>query len=131
MPTLSKISQQRLETCHPDLIKVFTAVAATWPLQIIEGHRTKALQDAAFKAKKSQLPWPKSYHNSTPSNAVDAAPLPIDWADRERFSFFAGWVLATANGMGVELVWGGDWDGDLSLKNNSFDDLVHFEMKVR
>ena len=31
--------------------------------------------------------------------------------------------------MGIDLIWGGDWDGDTDLNDNNFDDLVHFELK--
>lgn len=31
--------------------------------------------------------------------------------------------------MGVTLRWGGDWDSDTEVNDNSFDDLVHFEIK--
>jgi len=30
--------------------------------------------------------------------------------------------------MGVDLRWGGDWDGDTEVRDNGFDDLVHFEI---
>ena len=29
---------------------------------------------------------------------------------------------------GVEIRWGGDWDSDTQVKDNKFDDLVHFEL---
>ena len=60
--------------------------------------------------------------------AVDVAPYPIAWDDRERQTLFAGYVLATAKALGVELRWGGDWDGDTEVRDNQFDDLVHFEL---
>ncbi len=96
---------------------------------ILCGHRTKAEQNALFLDGKSQLQYPNGKHNSIPSRAVDVAPYPIDWNDRERFSYFAG-----ARGIGVGASpgiagrWGGDWDKDNKLKDNSFDDLVHFEL---
>ena len=60
--------------------------------------------------------------------AVDVAPYPIDWNDRERFTYFAGYVMGIAAKMGIKLRWGGDWDRDHNLKENSFDDLPHFEI---
>jgi hypothetical protein len=30
--------------------------------------------------------------------------------------------------MGIELRWGGDWSMDFEVKDNRFDDLVHFEI---
>jgi hypothetical protein len=63
-----------------------------------------------------------------PAEAVDAAPYPIDWKDRERFSYFAGVVLGIAQSQGLQLTWGGDWDRDWQLRDNTFDDLLHFEL---
>ena len=79
-------------------------------------------------AGKSQLEYPKSRHNLVPSMAVDVCPYPIDWNDRERFSYFAGYVRGVAAGMGIDIRWGGDWDSDGEVKDNSFDDLPHFEL---
>jgi hypothetical protein len=33
-----------------------------------------------------------------------------------------------AHEMGVKIRWGGDWDSDGEIKDNSFDDLVHVEL---
>ena len=30
--------------------------------------------------------------------------------------------------LGVRLRWGGDWDSDLEVDDNDFDDLPHFEL---
>lgn len=128
MPTLSRRSQDRLATCDPRLIQLMTAVSAHWDVLILEGHRTKQAQDAAKAAGNSKLAWPNSRHNSLPSRAVDAAPLPLDWSDRERFSLFAGFVLGIAAEQGIKLRWGGDWNQDTQVGDNRFDDLVHFEL---
>ena len=63
-----------------------------------------------------------------PSLAIDAAPSPIDWNDRERFFYFAGVVKGVAEEMGIKIRWGGDWDGDNDFDDQTFDDLVHFEL---
>ena len=63
-----------------------------------------------------------------PSLAVDVAAYPIAWDDRARQTLFAGYVLATAKAMGVDLRWGGDWNRDTEVRDNGFDDLVHFEI---
>ena len=38
------------------------------------------------------------------------------------------WSEDSYEQMGIDLIWGGDWDGDTDLKDNAFDDLVHFEL---
>ena len=73
--------------------------------------------------------FPNGKHNSSPSLAVDCIPYPLDWSDRERMTYFAGFVKGIATMMGYPIRWGGDWDGDTILSDNNFDDLVHFEIK--
>lgn len=124
----SKISQARLDTCHPDLQAVLNEVIKKVDFTVICGHRSQAEQDLAFHTGKSKLRFPRSKHNTTPSKAVDIAPYPIDWNNRERFYFLAGIVLGTADRMGIQLRFGGDWDRDGNITDNNFDDLVHFEI---
>lgn len=126
--SLTAKDHERLFTCRKELQALFARIALTYPCAILEGHRDEQAQMAAFNAGKSQLPWPKGKHNSLPSFAVDVAPLPINWRDREAFAHFAGFVLGIADCMGYTIRWGGDWDMDRSLANNRFDDLVHFEL---
>ena len=56
-------------------------------------------------------------------------PYPVDWADRERFHLFAGFVLGIARGMDINLRWGGDWNQNFEVDDNMFDDFPHFELK--
>lgn len=133
MPEFSKLSKQRLQTCHPDLQRLFGEVIKNFDCVVLCGHRGEAEQDAAVKAGNSKTRWPNSKHNPTPSLAADVGPYekptqPIDWQDRERLTLFAGFVLGTAQALGIRLRWGGDWDQDTQVKDNSFDDLVHFEL---
>lgn len=95
---------------------------------ILTGHRNKVDQDEAFATGRSQLRFPQSKHNKAPSWAVDIAPWPIDWNDRERFILLAGLVLGIGRMMGVNLRWGGDWNMNWSIKDESFFDLPHFEL---
>jgi len=125
---LSALSRRRLDQCDPRLVRLFEEAARLVPCVILEGHRDRAAQDAAFAAGKSKLRWPQGKHNYLPSHAVDAAPLPLDWGDRERFCLFAGVVLGLAAAQGTALRWGGDWNRDFRVKDNRFDDLVHFEL---
>lgn len=128
MPRFSNTSATRLAQCDPRLRAVFDEVIRHFDCTILCGHRAKAEQDAAFAAGNSKVQWPNGKHNTVPSLAVDAAPYPIDWEDRERATFFAGVVMGTAWQMGIELRWGGDWDRDTQVNDNTFDDLWHFEL---
>ncbi|MUH96357.1 M15 family peptidase [Aliivibrio fischeri] len=127
---MNKFSQQsatRLASCHPQLQKVFTKVLEICDCSILCGHRTEAEQNA-LPSSNTQVRFPNSKHNSVPSKAVDATPYPYDEDDRERFSYFAGIVIGVGASMGIVIRWGGDWDRDNELKDNGFDDLMHFEL---
>jgi peptidoglycan LD-endopeptidase CwlK len=129
MPKFSKKSKAKLNTCDKRLIELFNKVVKKFDCTIIEGHRSKDRQNKLFDEGKSKLQYPNGKHNATPSMAVDVAPYPIDWNDRERFTYFAGYVVGIAYQMGLKIRWGGDWDMDTQVKDNNFDDLPHFEIK--
>jgi len=96
--------------------------------KVISGRRGKEEQDYLFDTGRSKLQYPDSEHNEEPSKAIDVIPYPIDWSDRERMTLFAGIMLGIASEIGVTLRWGGDWDRDTQLSDNSWDDLAHFEI---
>lgn len=131
MPSFGRRSQSNLDECHPALQAVMAEVVKTFDISVIEGHRPREEQEAAVHAGKSKVHWPNSKHNSTPSMAVDVIPWPFGlkgWEDRARFTFMAGFILGTAEAMGVKLRWGGDWDGDRTWTDQTFHDLPHFEI---
>lgn len=128
MPSFSKHSVNNLSTADHRLRVLFERVVQEFDCTVITGHRSKKDQDAAVAAGNSKTKWPNSKHNSVPAQAVDVIPYPVDWDDRERMSFFAGFVKGVALSMGIKIRWGGDWDQDTEVKDNSFDDLVHFEL---
>lgn len=131
----SKISKARLNECHRDIQVVFEEVLKTFDNSIICGHRGEQEQSVAFESGFSKVNYPDSRHNSYPSMAVDALPYPIDWKDEKRMIYFAGFVMATAirlkeeNKITHNLRWGGDWDRDLDLKDNKFQDYPHYELR--
>ena len=129
MPKFGKRSRERLSTCDKRLQEVFNEVIKTVDCSVLEGHRGKDRQNMLYKEWKTKLTFPKGRHNSSPSNAVDVVPYPVDWGDRERFHLFAGFVLGIAKGMGINLRWGGDWNINWFVDDNKFDDFPHFEIK--
>jgi len=104
VPKFGRTSRKRLKTCDEDLIFLFE-----------EG--------------KSKLKYPEGNHNKKPSTAIDVVPYPIDWEDRERMTYFAGYVKGIAMMLGIPIRWGGDWNSNNELKDNNFDDLPHFELR--
>ena len=129
MPEFSVKSLEKLSTCHPDLQRVFKEIVKHFDCTILEGHRGQERQNKMFDEGRSQLRFPHGKHNQVPSLAVDVAPYPIKWTDRDRFHYFAGFVKGIALQMGVGIRWGGDWDSDTQVDDNRFDDLPHFELK--
>ena len=129
MPRFGTNSKARLATCHEDLQKVFNEVIKHIDCSVLEGHRGEKLQNKYFDECKSKLRFPNVNHNNNPSTAVDVVPYPIDWDDRERMTYFAGFVKGVAYKMGIPIRWGGDWNNNNQLKDKSFDDLPHFELR--
>ena len=130
MPKFGTTSKRRLSECDERLHIVFNDVVQIFDCAVLQlgGYRDKETQDELFRMGKSHLLWPNSQHNQNPSLAIDVAPYPIDWNDRERFNYFAGFVMATALSHGITLRWGGDWNQDWQVRDNQFDDLPHFEI---
>lgn len=128
MPAFGKASQEKLATCDPRLQKVFNEVIKHFDCTVIEGHRGEEAQNKAFAEGKSKLKYPQGKHNKIPSLAADVLPYQIDWNDTNRMRYFAGFVVGIAATMGIKLRWGGDWNQNTELKDNSFNDLPHFEL---
>tara|TARA_R110002012_G_scaffold122078_1_gene271927 strand:+ start:15866 stop:16261 length:396 start_codon:yes stop_codon:yes gene_type:complete len=129
MPRFGKKSKERLSTCDDRLQKVFNEVIKYVDCSILEGHRSEKRQNKLYKEGKTKVMYPKGRHNASPSLAVDVAPYPIDWDDRERFTLFAGFVIGVASGMDITLRWGGDWNMNFEVNDNKFDDFPHFEVR--
>jgi peptidoglycan L-alanyl-D-glutamate endopeptidase CwlK len=135
MPKFSKSSKSKLATCHPDLIALFNEVIKEFDCKVICGRRGKTAQNNAFINGHSKVKYPNSKHNSDPSMAVDVIPYPIEWENIKRMKFFAGFVLGVASRMlkageiSHKVISGLDWDADTVLKDTTFVDHPHFQLK--
>ncbi len=119
-----------------DLQVLFNEVIQFYDCTVVCGHRSEAEQNAAFAAGNSQLRFPASKHNSTPSMAVDVAPFEKSGIDlgKTQSAFFAGVV----KGIAIELKRKGtithdirlgvDWNGDNDVDDTKFWDACHFEI---
>ena len=130
MPKLGKRSKQRLKGVDPRLIALLERVCKYFDITVIEGKRSQERQNMLVEQGKSKTKFGKHVQGK----AVDIAPYPIDWNARDDFHYLGGFVLGIASQMNINVRWGGDWsDSSLSenrrtSKDNSFDDLVHFEL---
>ena len=118
MNKFSTSSRRKLDTCHPDLIKLFEVVLVWQDVTIAEGERGKAEQDAAYARGASKLKFPESMHNTHPSLATDVYPYPYSPAEWEK-DYYAKWyefclkVQATADTLNIKVLNGGlawGWD---------------------
>lgn len=133
MARFGRRSTERLDTCDPLLRKLFGEVVKSYDCIILDGHRDRQTQNRLWKEGKTKLRFPHSKHNVTPSRAVDVAPyhaqVPhVRWDDTAQFYRFGGYVLRVAEELGIRVRWGGDWDGDGELHDQTFIDLPHWEL---
>jgi peptidoglycan L-alanyl-D-glutamate endopeptidase CwlK len=129
----SSRSRDKLQTCHADLILLFMEALADpecpSDMSILEGHRGEDRQNQMVAEGKSQLAWPNSRHNTSPSMAVDVAPYVggISW-DWQHYYPLAEhvktvWQRLQQDGKTTgqyKLTWGGDW--------SSFRDGPHWQL---
>jgi peptidoglycan L-alanyl-D-glutamate endopeptidase CwlK len=121
-------SKKSLASAHEDLQKLFNEVIKIIDCTVIFGHRTEIEQEEQYRQGHTKLHYPRSKHNNKPSLAVDVVPYPINWDNRERFVYFAGIVKGIASQLDIEIRWGGDWDNDNQLRDQTWMDLPHYEL---
>ena len=143
MFSLSEKSKERLATCHQDIQLICNELIKIYDFSVIEGHRTLETQQQYFNEGKSKLDGitQKSKHQESPSMAADIMPYKNDTnafsgdeKDSRRFYMMMGMVKAIAMRLREEgkithgVRFGLDWDGDDTFKDQTFDDLPHFEL---
>jgi hypothetical protein len=106
------------------LLKVMNELIKIMDVTIIEGLRSKERQDKLVAQGASKTKFSKHIEGK----AIDVAPYPIDWKDRDRFHYMGGMIRGIGQQLGYRIRFGGDWDSDGETKDNKFDDLVHFEI---
>lgn len=132
----SNRSLERLRTCDERIQNIFEELIKYHDITIIQGHRTEEQHNDYLARGATKVPYSKTKHRHKPSLAIDAAPWPIpknwgdrDWKERVKFYELGRLVLVEAKRQNVKIRWGGDWDGDGNYNDQSFDDLVHFEIE--
>ena len=125
-------SQEKLDTCHPDIQKIMNEVIKHLDISIISGHRDELEQNVLYKEGRSKLKYPLSKHNSIPSTGIDVMlwnknKPRIRWDDKLQMQFVAGYIKAIADQLGIKIRMGCDWDGDM-INSESFYDGGHMEL---
>ena len=125
MYKFGKKSKERLRGVHPKLVNVLNELIKIMDVTIIEGLRSEERQKELLEQGKTKTKFSKHIKGK----AVDLAPYTIDWEDRERFHYMGGMIRGIGKQLNTDIRWGGDWDSDGEIKDNSFDDLVHVEIR--
>lgn len=130
-------STKQKSTCHKVWQEILDKAIEIYDFTVLEGYRGEARQTKVYNSGASKFPFPLSTHNKVDkegnpeSLGVDLAPFPLYWdSDREQFLILAGLIIGIAWGMGYTVIWGGDWDGDYDFKDQKFNDLAHFTLKL-
>ena len=129
MPRFGKKSKERLKGVDTKLVNVLNELIKIMDCTIIEGVRSEEKQQEYFKKGKSKIDGITKKGMHQLGKAIDLAPYPIDWNDRDRFHYMGGMIRGIAKQLNINVRWGGDWDSDGQTKDNSFDDLVHVEIR--
>jgi len=97
---------------------------------VLQGVRSKEEQEELVRKGMSKTL--KSKHlkqNDGYSHAIDLAPFPIDWNDKDRFIYMQGMVRGIAGALNIKIRSGIDWDSDGKIKDHSFFDGPHVELE--
>ena len=135
MRTWSKTSQiihdqlhERLQVLVTRIRDEVTDITLIYPHG---GHRDRETQNAMFENSKSKVRYPDSKHNRRPSQAIDLQPYPYPKLNVKvwgALGYIAGHAHRIAAEEGFSIRWGGDWDGDGDMTDQTFDDLFHLEL---
>lgn len=131
MPTFSERSLKNLAEAHPDIQRVMHEAIKNTPIDfvVIEGFRSEAEQNEAFRKGASKARFGQSAHNYRPAAAVDIVPYPNYFnASREEWRRLGEHIVSTAKLMNVPLRWGADWNMNGNYKDERFVDSPHFEL---
>lgn len=118
-------SLKRLSQAHPSLQALMLEARKRIPFKVLDSQRDKKAQEAAFKAGNSKAHFGQSAHNYSPAVALDIAPIPLDWDDRQSFIDISRVILPLAKSMNIPIRWGGDWD--MRGATDGWD-LPHYEL---
>ena len=134
---LGVFSEKQLSTCHPKIQRVIREAdrllskRRILDLTVLCGHRGQAEQEQAVRDGTSKKHWPDSEHNRLPSTAVDVTAYPIDWKDEVRQARLAGYIMAVADSLDIELDWGDDWNNNGRSRDETFHDMPHLQLSRR
>lgn len=118
----TKTSQKRISECHKELQVLATKLESYFSdLQVSCGYRGEKEQNDAFAKGVSKLKFPKSKHNTNPSDAIDFVFITngkADWTiSKYKELIIKAKEIAKENK--INIICGGDW--------KTFKDYPHIE----
>jgi len=125
MYKFGKRSRERLKGGDAKLVNVLNELIKMMDVTVIEGLRSAERQKELLAKGATKVKYSKHMEGK----AVDIAPYPIDWDNRDGFYYMGGMVRGIAKQLNIDIRFGGDWDSDGDTKDNNFDDLVHIELR--
>ena len=127
-------SKKRLDTVDVTLqqvmIRALDFSIVDFGIPAYGGKRTAEEQNELFCNKASKCDGIDKVSKHQSGKAVDVIAYVNGkyTYDKEYYYMIYAAVMYAASSLGVRIRWGGDWDGDLDLKDQTFNDLCHFEM---
>jgi peptidoglycan L-alanyl-D-glutamate endopeptidase CwlK len=132
MAEFGTTSRARLSECNTQLQRLMNRVVQIRDISVVCGRRGKDEQNRLYESGESKLRWPDGKHNVEDPNdladAVDIVPWPEQYSDPMTMIHVAGIVMGVGAEMGIRLRWGGDWNRNSDLRDQTFIDLWHFEI---
>lgn len=141
-----KRSKEVFDTLDPRLQGLANTVLQIIDVSLVEGERTDEYQFGLFKRGRKEVngSWviinknavvtykdgyeKKSTHQTSPSIAFDMVPAGVGYSDKNAAIYMAGIIWGVAYMMGIKIRWGGDWDRDTDMTDQSFMDYWHWEL---
>ena len=146
MAQFSEASLKKLREVHIDLQTIFLFTVKYFDCSIIYGLRTTEEQQELYAQGRTKPGYIVTYKDGIHKKSKHQDGLAVDvivyhkehphirWKDERGMYHFAGIVLAFAKilreqgKINSEIRWGGNWDMDDDLYDQTFMDLVHFEI---
>ena len=94
-----KRSKERLKGVDHRLIMILDELIKIMDVTIIEGLRSAKRQEQLLKKGATKVKYSKHMEGK----AVDLAPYPIDWEDRDTFHYMAGMVRGIGHLLNIKV----------------------------
>lgn len=121
--SLSKINDSKF---HPKLRMLLMEAIKTTPIDFTVLETVRTVEQQKQNVAKGVSKTMKSRHipstnKSGLCEAFDIAPCPVDWKNIARFVELSKHIFTTANKLGIQIEWGGNW--------KTFKDYPHYQLK--